>query len=461
MRLGITVTICALSICTIPVVDAFGGGILPEHSSFTLANGLQVILVEDHRWPILEYSMLFKTGSAVDSARICGLAGVTMEMLKEGAEKFPGGALIEAIDSVGGLITFDTRQYALFIKGSFLARDEELALQLVAQMVTAPKFDEEGLDRLKKRYDSVIMQVNSVARYRLIHKLYGSIYGDDGYGLPSSGTRAGIRRIELDDVRSFYERNVRPNNAALVIAGDFKAGDVKKLIKKLFSKWEKGTDFSRPIANQSIPDSLRIIILDNPEAASSEFMIGRPAVPSLSEAVPAFILLDYLLGGAGEISRLSRCLIRQHALATTISSSIDWSTGDGMLSIYGGATNEMTAEAIRQVLATLQDLRNIRVPAGELGDAKSHFRGEMAGYFQNPSRTVNMLSRIISLNLKLNFHDQLLKQFDSVDPGVIRKTAQKFLDENHLTVVVMGPEDILRRGLSELGQVEVISTGRN
>jgi zinc protease len=458
VRRAVVVTVCTLLIGAMSTVDA---RILPKHSSFTLSNGLEVVLVEDHRWPIIEYSMLFKTGSAVDSARLSGLAGVALEMMKEGTEGFSGEALVEAIDSVGGLIKFDIKRYALFVRGSFLARDGDLALRIIAEMATAPRFDEEGLDRLKKRYVSSIMQSNSVTGIRLIHALYRSVYGDAGYGLPAWGTQSGIRRITLDDVRSFYEKNFRPNNAALVVAGDFETGDVKKTIKSLFSDWRKGSGISRPIVNPSLPDSLRIIILDNPEAAGSEFMIGRPAVPATSEISSALIVLEYLLGGGGEISRLSKCLIRRHALATTISSDIDWSTADGMLRISGGATNEMAAEAIRQVLTTLQDLRDIRVPASELGDAKSHFRGEMAGYFQNPLRTVRILSGILSLDLGLDFHENFLKQLDSVDPNLIRKTAQEFLDENRLTVVVMGPEAILRRGLSELGQVEVISSGRN
>lgn len=441
--------------------SVFASGVLPKHTSFSLPNGLDIILIEDNRLPLIDYRMIFSIGSSADSTRTSGLAAIAIEMLKEGTENFPGHALISAVDSTGGNIYMDIERDCLMIHGNFLSRDVEFALGILAEMTIRPQSEKEDLDRNKRRFISGQMQGESVAKFRLTNALYRSVYGDAGYGLPAWGTHSGIRRIKLEIMREFQQKNFRPNNAVLIMAGDFRAGEVKKLIKKLFSNWQEGGNFSESIVNASIPDSLKIIIIDNPDAPSTEFIIGRPAVPAGSEYSASLVLLNYILGGSYEISRLSQNLVQGYGLATSISSQIDWSREDGMISIRGASTNEMAPEAIKQVLGVMKDLRSIKVPARELEEAKNHFRGRIPGNFETISGTVKYLARFICLRAGLDYYEKMFKEFEKIDPDRLRNVAQEFLDEKHMIIVVIGPESILRRGLSDLGPVETERSGQD
>lgn len=444
----------------IVTVKASGFKVIPEYSEFTLSNGLRVVLIEDHHQPMVDLRMLFGTGSSTDSSRLSGLAAVSVEMLKEGTEGFPGEALAAAVDSTGGVLDFRILQDGMIIEGSFLSRDLRFALEILAEMSIRPVFEEENLERLKKRYTSMIMQVNSVPSYRLRNTVYRSVYGDIGYGLPLYGDRSGIRRINLEDVTGFYQKNFRPNNAALIVAGDLKSDKTKDLIKKLFSGWRKGKDFSESIINVNLPDSLRIIILDNPDAPSTEFMIGRPAVPLGAEHA-ILDLLNYIMGGAGDISRLSQRLVHDKALAVRVGSKIDWSREEGMLRISGVTANEMAAESIRQVFSTIAELRDIRVPARELENAKNFFRGYLPGFFETTDRSANVIAELLCFGVSLDYYENMLEQFELIDPDALREAAREFLDEKNLTVIIAGPESILRQGLSDLAPVEVISSDQN
>ncbi len=435
-------------------------GVIPKYNEFSLSNGLQVVLVEDHRQPLVDFRLSFDVGSSSDSSSYAGLAAVSCYMFKEGTENFSVDALLSAIDATGGVIDLIYRRDVIFIQGNFLARDFDFAMDILAEIVLRSQLPEDGFERRRRRLLSYTLRERSIVRNHLINSLYNAVYGDEGYGLPVAGTQVGLKMIELEDVKRFFTQNIRPNHARLVVAGDFKSSVAKKMIKKLFAEWEEGSSFSKPIVTKSLPDSLRIILHDNPDAAGSDFIIGRAAAPRSSEFTANLLLLNYVLGSGGEVSRLNKRLISEQKLVTNIWSTVDWSRQDGMILAGGTTSNEMVAEAVRQTLAVMDELKSIRVSAAELEEAKNFYRGNVASYFETAYGAVNHISGILNWGETLDHYDRVLKEFDSITPSHLRKTAKMFLNENQMTVIVSGPGNILKRQLSEIAPVEVVGTGQ-
>ena len=230
-------------------------------------------------------------------------------------------------------------------------------------------------------------------------------------------------------------------------------------MRQIFIDWEKGGSCLQPVINESLPDSLQIILVEDPGAPSAGFVIGRPAVPAGSEEAPILTLLSYILGGGGRISRLYQSLVGDYGLATYIGSEIDWSRSNGMFRIDGRSTNEMAGDAVRQVLQVMAELRELRISAGELEEAKNYFKGTIPGYFESTGSTTNTLARLFLFDLTPEYYKKLIDQFDSIEPRHVHAFAERFLNENHMTVVVNGPVDIIRGDLSELGPVEIIGSG--
>jgi len=435
-------------------------GVLPKYNEFSLSNGLKVVLVEDHRQPLIDFRLTFDVGTSSDSAQYAGLTAASSYMFKEETENYTVDELLSTIDATGGTIDPIYTRDIIFIQGNFLARDFDLAMQILSEMVRRPRLTEDGFERRRRRLLSYTLRERSIIGRHLINNLYKTVYGENGYGLPVTGTPSGLNRIKLDDVNKFFEKNIHPNNARLIIAGDFKTGVAKKTINKLFADWKQGSGFSKPIVNEFIPDSIRIILLDNPDAAGSDYVIGRPAAPRNSEYTAGLLLLNYILGGGGEVSRLYSRLVDEQKLVTGISSDIDWSRQDGMLIIAGTTPNEMAAEAVRQTLAVMNELKTMRVSAAELEEAKNFYRGYMTSYFENGYGTVNHISYILNWGETLDHYDKILKEFDSITPTRLRKIAENFLNENHMTVIVSGPGRTLRKQLTEIAPIEVIDAGR-
>lgn len=434
-------------------------GIVPAYQRFSLANGMEVYLIEDHRQPMINFFLLFGTGTATDSSRTSGLCSISMSMLQDGTENFPDTVLTSAIDSTGGSVRFIAHRDGSIIEGTFLSRDLQFSLEVMADMVQRPKLTGANLDIKKRRFISTSMQRQSVATQRLANVLYNRLYGDDGYGLPANGTRQGIGNIGLADVKAFLDNNVRPNNAALFLGGDFAAGEAKKIIGKLFSNWRPGMGFYQPIVNPSLPDSLEIIILDYPDAPSTDYLIGRSAVPAGSENMPALILFDYILGGGGEISRLWQKVVTEHNLATSVGSTVDWSKHDGVWMISGNSSNDMAAGAILKIMSVIDELREIRVPFKELDEAKNFFYGSSLSYYESTYSSLAMMATLKRLGVEQDFYDKLNERFKVCDPNRLRSIAENLLDQKNMIIVISGPADILRPGLSQLGNIEVIEYG--
>jgi len=457
------IIINAIMICIISGAGAYSydGEIVSDYTDFSLSNGLEVYLIEDHRQPMIDFIMLFRTGSATDSSRLSGLSALSLTMLMNGTENFPGTALNNAIDSTGGILDFTTLRDGSFIEGTFLSRDFSFALEALADMVQRPVFTEENLEREKRRFESIAMQRNSISSARLRDALYMNNFGREGYGLPAEGRRAGLRRVELDDVKEYFTHNIHPDNAVLFIGGDIKADKAKKTIKKLFADWAPGKDVYRSIVDITLPDTLEIIIYDNPDAPSTDFVIGRPAVPAVSDRAAALILFDYILGGGGEISRLWQSVVVEQALATVIQSRIDWSRHEGVMMISGNASNETAADAIREIMAVIEELREIRVPVSEFEDTKNFFYGNFVGQYETTHSSLSMMATLNRLGVKQDFYPELLKRFDQCDPDKLRDIAREFLNPNNMTVVVSGPIRKLKPGLTGLGNITVIGGGEN
>ena len=448
-------------VLTILVSGAFGANLLPRFEQFSLPNGLKIVAWEDHEQPMVYFSLMVKCGPASDSANLSGLAALTSFMLKEGSKKYPGAELAEVIDSVGGMLrSYQDEKDALLFEGNFMSRDLAFGMDILGDMLAHPTFPEDALDRLKRRLIAAILQYRSIPGIFLKDALYHAFYDNQGYGLPNRGRVATINRITIKEVTQFYRDNIRPGNSVLIIAGDFSLMNLRKIVNSSFSGWQNGGKCWNIGGSVTIPDSSKIILIDNPTAPGVDFALGRAIVPASSPDFPSLALLNYILGGGGRISRLFQNLVGNNALATYVSSSLDLSKGNGLIYISGATTRDAIGDAMIQIKATFDDLRNIRIPVRELEGAKYFYRGYFASLYETPQSSVDILSRLLSHGVSLDFHDKLLAEFDRIDVNRLRNIAERYLNYNNYVIVVSGSEAALKNSLLPLGAVEVVKPGQ-
>ncbi len=436
------------------------GQVVPEYEEYTLSNGFRVILVEDHNQPLIDFRFSIMSGSACDSASHAGRAALTIDMMETSTENYTSEEFNRKLDSSGGRIEGLYFRETSGFYGTFLSRDIEFALNIFAEIVKNPAFRGNDFEDVKKRMVSYNVRQRSITERMLKIVLFNSIYGDQGLGLPVSGTLEGLDNLAPEDIVSFYNNNFNPDNAVMVIAGDIDSRVIKRIIKRNFSDWKKKGSCSPIIVNRVEQDSLNIIIIDNPTLQSAEFLIGAPAFPAQSEEIPSLIILDYILGGGGETSRLYESLIQDYAVATSVRSWIEWSRHYTMQFIYGASTSDMAPDAIRKTLEVIENMRQLKISIKQLELGRNFFTGYIPGLFENTYSTVRHFGELVSYGLEPTVYNDFLDDLQEISPEKLRNVARDIYAPSNMTIVVIGPEYVLRPGLSDLGKIRVISTGR-
>lgn len=434
------------------------GSFLPKYSEFTLKNGLKVIAIEDHRLPMVYFRMNILSGTACDSL-YPGLTSMTLELLKENTETCPDGLISLMVDSVGGLLTTNVTREVSHIDGDFLSRDLKLGLNCLADMVMRARFLESDFNHMRRRMISILAQVESVYFDVLWSELYRRYYGNFGYGLYPYGTSAGLQDMKIQDIESFYKQNYRPNNAQLVIGGDFDNGRLKKMVEEIFGRWQAGDEICSPVADVHYPDSLEIILVNRPSVTASEFFIGRPGIIPGDENHAQMLVLDYVLGGGGRNSRLYHDLVRDAATCTFINSATECSRLGGTFYIYGGAYVESMADAITGVLDNLKLLGSARISVAELQEAKNFFAGNQIQKYSSYAEAVGNIANNIACGQNVEFPEKIIKNIEKLTPDQLRDFAREFFGPATITIIVAGPAEKLKRPLSDIAPVRLISRG--
>ena len=293
----------------------------------TLSNGLPVWIVELHKVPVAEVSLVIKAGAAGDPVDKPGTASMTADLLDEGAGTHGALELADAIDYLGADVStassFDSSVVSLHVPVARLSD----ALALMADVALRPTFPEKELQRVRdERLTSLLQSEDdpealiSIAFPRLV---YGRAHR---YSAPSTGTAGALKSLTAADLRAFHRRFYVPGNAALIVAGDTTAAAVVPRLESAFGSWT-GAAVAVPRLPAPAPAKARqVFLIDKPGAAQSQIAIGGVGVPRSTPDYFAIRVLNTVLGGAFT-SRLNTNLREQHGYAYGASSTFRDATG--------------------------------------------------------------------------------------------------------------------------------------
>jgi zinc protease len=206
-------------------------------ASFTLSNGLQVIVIEDHRTPVVTHMVWYKVGSADETPGKSGLAHFLEHLMFKGTEQHPIGEFSKKVISIGGQENASTSyDYTNFFQR---VPKDQLAtmMEFEADRMTGLTLKDENVlperDVVLEEYN---MRVGNSPDARLSEQVMAALYLNHPYGRPTIGWRGEIEKLNRQDALAFYKRFYAPNNATLVVAGDVTPDDVRKLAEATYGK---------------------------------------------------------------------------------------------------------------------------------------------------------------------------------------------------------------------------------
>jgi zinc protease len=422
----------------------------PHIERRTLANGLRVLVAENHNAPLVSLRVLVRAGADHDTKELAGLASLTADLLDEGAGNRNAIQLAEAIGLLGAALGTGADWDASYISVDVLSRNIEPAIEICADVTRRPMFPADGLERTRTERLMELIQQRDEAASIAAKRFSNLIYGEGAYGNSIAGNADSVARIAAEDVVAYYRTHYRPNNISIVVAGDIEASRAIELIDAAFGDWQPSNEIERPVVSPLTHEASRIYLIDRPTAVQSEIRIGHIGVPRATEDYFALSVMNALLGGVFN-SRINMNLRERHGYTYGARSSFVFRRQPGPFVVSAPVRNEVTRESVTEVLGELRRIRTGDVEEQELEDTKNYLMGVFPATVQSSSEVAGRLLDMELYGLPVEYFDRYRESIAAVGKREVERVAKKYIDPERVIIVIVGNASQIREPLGTLG----------
>jgi predicted Zn-dependent peptidase len=424
---------------------------LPAIQKTTLANGVPVWVIEQHRVPLAQVNVILRGGSSLDRAGRFGTASLVAAMLDEGAGGRSALELADAVEFLGAeLATTSSFDYSA-VRLSAPVKNLAPALTLLADVVLRPTFPAGELDRLRKERLAALLQAQdnpaAIIGYAFPRVVFGPTHR---YGTPATGLAPAIEAMTADELRAFYKEHYVSGNAAIVVTGEVTLAAVKAELDKAFAAWPssgpRGAAAPLPVAPQLT--RREVVVVDKPGAAQSQIRIGLVGVPRSSPDYATLEVLNTILGGSFG-SRLNQNLRERNGYTYGASSAFDMRAAPGPFFATAGVQTDKTADALREFFVELEGIRK-PIPADEVEKAKNYVALRFPSQFETTRNLAQKLEELIVYNLPEDTHQSFVGAVTKVTAADVQSAANRYIQPDRMAVVIVGDRQAIEPGIAKL-----------
>ena len=434
--------------------SASGGVRLPPFEQHVLGNGAVLVLMEKRDTPLVSMRALLRGGSMGDAAGKDGSAALLAELLQKGAGKRDAAAFAEAIESVGGELAASAQTESLAVGASFLARDVDLMVELVADALLRPRLDAQEFAKARTLAIQSIAAAKDADPRDLIDS-YGDawLFRGHPYGRPTEGSEKSLESISLDDLKNYYAAQCGGDRLIITVVGDIRAVEMKRQLEAAFGGWRKA-GVAAPVATaMARVQGRRVLLVDKPGVTQAYFWLGNVGANRTDPARSAQALVNTVFGGRFT-SMLNTELRIKSGLSYSASSGFARLTKPGAFEIDTYAQTEKTSEAIDLSLSTLERLHTEGVDADAIASAKNYLLGQFPTAIETNGQLATRLADIVFFGLDRNDVDEYAARVKAVDSAAVAAViARDFPKSGDLAMVVIADGAEIREALRKYGPV--------
>jgi predicted Zn-dependent peptidase len=353
-----------------------------------LENGLTALTETMPHVRSVAVGVWIRRGSRHEEKHESGLAHFLEHMLFKGTEHRTQAEIAQEMDSIGGQTdAFTSQEYAGF-HAKVLGEHVPRALDLLSDIVLAPSFDAEEMERERRVIIDEMKSVDDTPD-DVVHDLFAeSFWADHPLGRPVLGRRETVSSFTRKDLRRFFQKIYAPSNMIVAAAGNVDEESFLRLVEDRFSVLATPPDGIVATA-PSVSPSIR---LHDKDLELAHLVLGTEAPPQASPKRHAAYVMNAVLGG-NLSSRLFQVIREQHALAYSISSGLSCYLDTGQFSVYAGTEPENVPKVLELVLSELKRIKTEPVPEDELRRAKDHLRGSILMGLESTGARMSLLAR--------------------------------------------------------------------
>ncbi|HEU5137556.1 MAG TPA: pitrilysin family protein [Steroidobacteraceae bacterium] len=433
---------------------------IPAPARARLSNGLEIVVVERHSAPVVDFTLMADAGFAADAQAKPGTARLAMLMVQEGTKTRTSPEISDRAESLGAPIAVGSTLDRSFLNMSALSNRLGESLELYADVLLNPTFPAKELERLRGQTLATIQQEKAQPLAIINRVMPKLIYGEGHpYANPSSGTGTAeaVSSLTSAELQAFYKRWVRPDNSQLLVVGDTTLAAIQPLLEQRFGQWRAPAE-AKPVKNVAkveLAAKPRVFLIDRPGAEQSQ-IVAATVGPTRADADHIrFVALDAMLGG-NFVSRLNMNLREDKHWAYGAGTRITDAIGQGMFRAGAGVQTDKTAESIVEIRKEFRDILDSRKPtATELKFAQDSIAIALPGNNETSDEIANSYGEILTFGLKDSYWNDFVGDLTALTTADINKAAGRLVHPEALTWVIVGDLAKIEKGVRALNLGEV------
>lgn len=427
-----------------------------EVTRIVLDNGMILYFMEDHELPLISANALIKTGSIYDPKDRMAVAGITGTVMRAGGTKsYSPDSLNAILEFIAGSVESGIGLESGSVSMSVMANDLDLGLNIFNEVLRYPMFDSSKIELEKSQIREAIRRRNDHPGSIVSREFDYLIYGDHPYGRILEWDY--VKNIDRDNLIQYHRMYYHPNNIMIAFAGDF---DTKKLVgklKKIFGSWKsENIEFPQePAVKYAYKPGVFVI---NKDISQANIRLGHLGIKRDNPDKYAVSLMNYILGGGSFTSRLTSKIRSDEGLAYSVGSRFATDDRDyGLFYAYTQTKTPTTHRALEIFKEEMQRIRSELPSEEEFATARDSYVNNFIFQFDSPGEIVNRLMGLEFDNYPRDYYQKYLDNVRAVTLGDIERVADKYLNPDSITILIVADTSKIGGDLSDFGKVTYLS----
>ena len=408
----------------------------PRRTRARLSNGLEVVLAEAHSIPKFHGELFFRSGEALVSDRSVGLAEMTATVLRTGTHKRTSRQIEEDLRRLGADLGTTAGQDTSAISFAGLSEFAEPLLQLVNELSRDASFPAPEFERERRQKLEEVKLERTSPGFLAGERLRKVLFATHPYARISP-TEAQVAAYQRGDLQQIYREIYTPENALLVLVGDFDSQAMLKTTEKIFGNWEG----KKPAAKEapSLPklSGRRVYLVHNPGSVQTQILAGCHAITRKHPDWIRLGLANSLYGGAFN-SRLVMNIREDKGYTYSPRSGVTPLKQHGYFSVSAAVRNDVVAASLTEIFYELDKLRSLPVPSAELADAQNYLTGLFSMGLATQEGLLSQFSTVALNQLPADYLETYRDKVRALTSADLLTTARKYFDSANMQIVIVG-----------------------
>ncbi len=401
----------------------------------TLANGLRLVVIENHEQPVVSVRLYLPAGGTADPKGEVGLASMTASLLDRGTKTRSADQIASTVEGVGASLNEGADDDFTYVAATTLTRHLPTVLDVFSDVVLNPTFPADQLETMRKRELSALQVQLSQPSVLASRQFSKEVYGDHPYA--RSETPASVKALTRQDIEAFHQARYVPTGALLVFAGDIDLAKARQAAQKYFGDWSGKAPAGASEPAPPAPSPTSITLINRPGSVQSEIWMGNLAIrPDNPDAIPLDVMNRVLGGGAN--ARLFLILREQKGWTYGAYSQITSPKDRGYFVASAQVRTPVTDSSVNEMLHQIRRLRTEAVPDSEVQTAEDYLTGHFPIALETPQQVASQVADVLLRGLGIGYLESYRSKVSAVTPADVQRVARQYLHPDSLDIVVVG-----------------------